>query len=330
MKISIVGAGWVGSTAAYTIATQGLAEEVVLIDVASNIATAHSIDIAEAAAVCRRDIVIRAGIYEDMAGSDIVIVTASAPVQRPASPTSAPAQPSRRLGLGRNIVLISKIGRAVDELCPRSIVITTSNPVEALSYTSYLVSRDRDRKRFIGYTINDTTRFRVWISQMLGTAPSQVDIFALGEHGDSQVPIFSKLLVQGKPAKLTEAMIQELRKKPLEYLKNWSSLKSGRSSGWLSGAGLATLVKAIRDDARETFPCSAILDGQYGYSGFSIGVPAAIGRDGIFRIFEWKIDADERKRLAESAAVLKEAAQAVDAAYAEGFKEAEPGITPAS
>jgi malate/lactate dehydrogenase len=329
VKISIIGTGWVGSTAAYTIATQGLAEELVLTDVASNIATAHSIDIGEAAAVCKKDTRIVAGSYADMAGSDIVIVTASAPMQarQPGSPPPS-GQPSRRLGLGRNILLISEIGKAIEAFCPEAIVITTSNPVEALSYTSYLASSGRERKRFIGYTINDTTRFRVWISEALRVFPSDVDIFALGEHGDSQVPVFSRLLVGGKPTTLPEALIADLRKKPVEYLKNWGSLKSGRSSGWLSGAGLATYVRAIRENTKQVLPCSAILKGEYGFEGFSIGVPAIIGRDGIHEILQWDLNADERRRLAESAAVLRDAARFADEAFRDGFKnpgEAGPG-----
>jgi malate dehydrogenase len=323
LKITIVGTGWVGSTAAYTIATQGLAEELVLTDVASNIATAHSIDIGEAAAVSRKDIRIIPGGYADMAGSDIVIVTASAPMQpRPAGSPPAQGQPSRRLGLGRNVQLISEIGKAIEQYCPQAIVITTSNPVEALSYTSYLTSSKRERKRFIGYTINDTTRFRVWIAQALGVFPSDVDMFALGEHGDSQVPIFSRLRVRGKPSRLPDNLIAELRRKPVEYLKNWGALKSGRSSGWLSGAGLAAYVRAIRDDTKQVLPCSAILEGEYGFQGFSIGVPAVIGRDGIREILQWDLDADEKRRMAESAAVLKDAAAFAEDASRNGFKDA--------
>ena len=322
MKISIVGTGWVGSTAAYTIATQGLAEELVLTDVAANIATAHSIDIGEAAAVSRKDTRIVSGTYADMAGSDVVMVTASAPMQpRPAGAPAPSGQPSRRVGLGRNILLIAEIGKAIETYCPQAIVITTSNPVEALSYTSYLASSKRERKRFIGYTINDTTRMRVWISQAMGLFPSDVDIIALGEHGDSQVPVFSRVLVHGKPVTLPESLISDLRKKPVEYLRNWGSLKSGRSSGWLSGAGLATIVRAIRDDAKQVLPCSAILAGEYGFEGFSIGVPAVIGRGGIHEVLQWNLDSDERRRLAESAAVLKDAARFVEEAFASGFKD---------
>jgi malate dehydrogenase len=324
VKVSIVGTGWVGSTAAYTIATQGLAEELVLTDVASNIATAHSIDIGEAAAVCRSDTRIVAGAYSDMAGSDIVIVTASAPMQpHPAGNPPPSGQPSRRLGLGRNILLISEIGKAIDSYCQQAVVITTSNPVEALSYTSYLASSNRDRKRFLGYTINDTTRFRVWISQALGVPTSEVDIFALGEHGDSQVPIFSRLMVHGKPVTLSENLIADLRKKPVEYLKKWSSLKSGRSSGWLSGAGLATLVRAIRNNTKQVLPCSVILADEYGFNGFSIGVPAVIGRDGIHEVLQWNLNADEKRRFAESATILKDAAGFVEESFRSGFKNLE-------
>ena len=313
MKVSIVGgAGTVGSSAAFSIATQGLVDEVVLLDIAKNLATAHALDIAEAVVVCGYDTMVRAGDYEDMTGSGIAIVAVSAPLpsNTPVIESNTPPQPvrfSRQNLLSRNIGLISEIAKAIEQFCPDAILITASNPVEALNYASFLLSSARDRKRFIGYSLNDTTRFRVWIAHTLGVEPSRVGFMTMGEHGDSQVPIFSALKVDGKSVNLSEQTKQELRTKPLEYLPYWGSLKPGRSSGWLSGAGLATMVNAISNNTREIFPCSAILAGEYGYEGFSMTVPAILGSQGIHEILEWKLDADEKQRLEESTSILRQA-----------------------
>jgi len=316
MKISIVGGGGtVGSSAAFNIATRGFADEMVLVDAFENLAIAHALDITEAVAVRGCDTVVRAGSYDDISGSDVVVITVSAP--RPSPPPSIPpgGNPprfSRRNELERNIAIISEIAKAIDKNCPGAVVITASNPVEALSYTSYFLSSTRDRKRFIGYSINDATRFRTWISRALEVKMSKVEIITMGEHGDSQVPIFSALKVDGKPVSLSDEVKDELRKKPVEYLPYWASLKPGRSSGWLSGAGLLTLVEAVCNDSKTVLPCSAILDGEYGYSGFSMTVPAILGRQGVSEILELKLDDDEKRRLEESASVLKQAAQSVE------------------
>lgn len=305
MKVSIIGAaGCIGSSAAFSIATQGQADEMVLIDINKNLLAAHVIDISNAAVACQHDVAIRAGVYEDMAGSDVVIIAV----------TAATETASRRQALADNLRIISDIAKAIGQFCPNAVVITATNPVEALSYALYLLSPTQDRKKFIGYSLNDSIRFRLWIAEAIGVKPGKVEIIVMGEHGDSQVPIFSSLRVDNQPVSLSEQVKKELRKKVLEYLPNWLSLKVGRTSGWVSGIGLAAMINAIRNDTRELFACSALLAGEYGYEGFSMTVPAILGQQGVHQILEWELSPDERDELEQSASILKTAAHLVEEA----------------
>ncbi len=305
MKVSIIGAaGCIGSSAAFSIATRGLADEMVLIDINKNLLAAHVIDIRNAVVACQHDMSIQAGIYEDMAGSDVVIIAV----------TAASESISRQQALSDNLRIIPDIAQAAGQFCPSAVVITASNPVEALSYASYLLSSTRDRKKFIGYSLNDSIRFRLWIAEAIGVNPSKVEFIVMGEHGDSQVPIFSTLRVDNQPVSLSEQVKQELRSKVLEYLPHWLSLKVERTSGWVSGVGMAAMVNAIRHDTRELFACSALLAGEYGYEGFSMTVPVILGRQGIHEILEWELSPDEQDRLEKSASILKSTARFVEEA----------------
>ena len=322
MKVGIVGAaGCLGSTAAFSIATQGLADELVLVDTNENLVQAHVIDIREAVVAAGHDMAIRVGSYEDMAGADIVIVaaavdTVTARFSRLAASgvdaLSQPVRPSRQQLIASNMRVIPDIARAAGRVCPDAVVITCTNPVEALSYASYLLSPTQDRMKFIGYSINDSFRFRRWVAEAVGVEPSKVKGIVIGEHGDSQVPLFSSIRVDGQPVSLTEPVKQELRKKAPESIRHWLGLKPGRSSGWLSGAGLATMVKAVRDDTGEMFPCSVVMAGEYGYQGFSMTVPVILGRQGVHQVLEWELAPDEKKWLEQSASVLKAAARLVE------------------
>jgi malate dehydrogenase len=134
----------------------------------------------------------------------------------------------------------------------------------------------------------------------------------MGEHGDSQVPIFSSIRVDNQPISLSEPIKQELRRKPAERMRRTLSLKAGRTTGWSSGLGLAAMLKAIRNDTREMFPCCAVLAGEYGYEGFSMTVPLILGRQGIHEVLEWKLDPEEKEGLERSVSILKTAAHYVE------------------
>ena len=313
MKISIVGAaGCMGSSIAFCIATRGLAEEVVILDVTRHLLEAQAMDLGDAIVAANQDVTLVAGEYADMVGSDIVIVTASigslaSRVSSPGEEKSGKVLSSRQELISINIPVIQGIANAVKQYCPDCVMITVSNPVEALSYVSYMTSDHRDRSRFIGFSLNDTIRFRAAVAQAVGVTPKDVQAVVMGEHGDSHTPIFSSIRVKGQPRSLSQGIKENLIEKLHGHTKRFLSLKPGRTTGWLSGIGIADVVRAIRDDSEEVLPLSAILDGEYGYRGFSMSVPLVLGKQGIRRIVDIDLSDEERADLAKSARVCEAA-----------------------
>ena len=200
MKITVIGAsGNVGSCAAFNIAVHRLADELVLIDTPrQDMVTLHALDIDTA--VTGQDMLVRTGGYEDMSDSDIVIVAAG----------SAQVVKSRMEVLPQNLPIIQDISKKVRQFCPDAVVITATNPVCPLNYAMYRCS-DLDRKKIIGYSYNDSIRFRMRLAQALGVASSRVEGTVIGEHGDSQVLLFSSVRVDGKPVSISDDMKRKIR-----------------------------------------------------------------------------------------------------------------------
>ena len=164
MKVTIIGgAGTLGSCAAFNIAVQKLADEILLIDPWENMLKAHWMDLTTAAA--GQDISVHRGSFEDMTGSDVIVITSGAP----SGVTS-----SRSELITGNLPIIKDNAEKIREFCPEAIVITETNPVDSLNYAAYLVNRNAGRRKFIGYTLNDTIRFRMWAAEALGVKPSRV------------------------------------------------------------------------------------------------------------------------------------------------------------
>lgn len=301
MKVSIIGAaGSVGSPVAFYIAASGLAEEIVMIDVRSNHAKQHAMDIGTA--VSALDVSVRAGDYEDLAGSRVVINAAGAPQGLIVD---------RMEMLPQNIPLIRDIALQVKRHCPAAIVITATNPVDPLNYAVWRTG-GFDRRRLIGYSINDSFRFRELVAQAKGVRVSRVQATVIGEHGTSQVPLFSSVRIDGRPVHFTENEKQEVRAVIPNILKRYEELHAGRTAGWTSAVGMAAITHAILQNTGEVFPCSVVLDGEYEQRGISMSVPAALGRDGVQQILEWDLTADERDGLSRTTGLLKNAARIVD------------------
>ena len=167
---------------------------------------------------------IQQGTYQDMRGSDLVISTASVPNR----------DATRQEYVLDNLVIMEDIARGINEYCPHALIINASNPIEALSYSLYLLRSDRDRGKIIGYSCNDHFRLKKDVAQVLGVKPSQVEGVVLGEHGDSLVPVFSSIRVDGKAVTLDDRTKQELRRKPRERMDKWLSASLERTSGWIS------------------------------------------------------------------------------------------------
>jgi malate dehydrogenase len=303
MKITIVGAsGNVGSCAAFNIAVHRLADELVLIDTPRpDMVTLHALDLDTA--VTGLDMLVRAGDYADMKNSDIVIIAAG----------SAQVTQSRMEVLPQNLPIIQDISKNIKLSCPGAVVITATNPVCPLNYAMYRCL-ELDRHKVIGYSYNDSLRFRLRLAQALGVGSSRVGGAVIGEHGNSQVLLFSSARVDDKPVKIDEATRKKIRQQVPDGQKLLEELreKTGRTAAWTTAAGLAAVCRAIVQDTGETIPCSLVLDGEWGCHSLSMSVPAVLGRRGVREILEWEIDPDERELLNKSIEVLKPAMKYVE------------------
>ena len=301
MKITVIGAaGSVGAPAAFYLAAQGLADEILMIGgTRQNVLQQHAMDISTA--VSDLDILVRAGGYEDMGGSDIVINTAG---------VSQGLIADRMEMLPKNIPLIQDIAGKIKTYCPEAIVITATNPVDPLNYATYLAG-GLDRRQCIGYSINDSFRFREMLAAELKVKVSRVDGLVIGEHGSTQVLLFSSARVDGQRVTLDEAAKQRIRSQVPLILKRYEELKSGRTAGWTCAIGLARIVGAIVENDGVIIPCSVILDGEYDLSGLSMSVPVMLGKTGVRKIMQYELADEEKEGLKVTVDTLKAAAGVV-------------------
>jgi malate dehydrogenase len=287
MKIGIIGAaGTVGSCTSYTIADRGLAHDLVLLDTNEDLLNSHVNDI-KTAVSGRHDIVVHGGDYPDLRESDIIIIPAGKHLAGTVSMEER---------LRTNVPLMQKIGTNITEYCPGAIVITVTNPLDPLNYALYLAA-SLGRYQFIGYSLNDSIRFRMAVSGVLGISATRVEAYVLGRHPEAQVMLFSSIKIDGQKAGMEHALRQQIRDRAHSYLRALKSDGTGRTAGWTTAAGLAQIVAAISNDDQEVMPSSVIVDGEYGFTGMSIGLPAVIGRSGISRVPELELFAEEREDL---------------------------------
>jgi malate dehydrogenase len=300
VKISIIGAaGCVGSSIAFNIARQGLADEMMVADIRRDWLEHHAIDFFDAAVAGKVDIRVRMGGQEDLSGSDIVVMAAGVGVTQGAR-SSGSQLTSRQHLLPENLEIVREWAPAIDRYCPQAAVIMVTNPADVLNYAAYLMSSAKERRRFIGYTLNDTTRFQIALAEALSVAPSRIEATVVGEHGGSMVPLFSTVRVDGKPVALAEAMRAQVRERTSDYLPHMLRLNIPRTSGWLTGVGVTRMINAIVNDTGEVIPCCAVVDGEYGYKKTSIGLPVALGRQGIQKMIDIKLTPEEKKLLDSS------------------------------
>jgi malate dehydrogenase len=305
MKITIIGAsGNIGSSAAFYIAVQGLADEIVMIDPPRpDVLQQHVDDLTSA--VSHQDVLVRAGADKDMKDSDIVINAAG---RGPAG-----AVKSRLELLPQNIPIVQSICLNVRRYCPEAVVIVASNPVCPLNYAMYLCS-GLDRHQLIGYTANDSIRFRLLMARALGVKTSRVEAFVIGEHGDSQVPLFSSVRVDGKKVDISEEIKRKVQEQVAKVHAGLEEqrIATGRTAAWTTAIGLAALCRAIASGAARVYPCSIILDGEYGVRNMSMSVPVVLGKAGVRDILEWELDSDEQEGLKKTVSVLQPAMKYVE------------------
>ena len=298
-KVTIVGSGNVGATAAHWIASKELAD-VVLIDIIEGVPQGKGLDLLEAMPIEKRDSrIIGTNDYADTAGSSIVVITAGIP-RKPGM--------SRDDLLNTNYKIMSDVVGKVVQNSPNCILIIVSNPLDAMAQAAFKLSKF-PRERVIGMAgVLDSARFRAFIAQELNVSVENVNAFVLGGHGDTMVPLPRYSTVAGIP--ITELMdkatldrlVQRTRDGGAEIVKY---LKTG-SAYYAPSAAATEMVEAILKDKKKILPCAAYLDGEYGIKGLYVGVPVKLGAKGIEQIIEIKLSADEKAALDKSAAAVKE------------------------
>ncbi len=298
-KVSIVGAGNVGATAAHWIASKELAD-VVLIDVVEGVPQGKALDLLEAMPIEKRDVhVTGSNDYAATANSDIVVITAGIP-RKPGM--------SRDDLLHTNYKIMSDVVQKVVAQSPESILIIVSNPLDAMAQTAFRQA-GFNRERVIGMAgVLDSARFRTFIAEELSVSVENVTAFVLGGHGDTMVPLPRYSTVAGipiteliSPGRL-EDLVKRTRDGGAEIVKY---LKTG-SAYYAPSAATVEMVEAILKDKKKILPCAAFLDGEYGISGYYIGVPCKLGAAGLEQIIQIKLTAEEDAALKKSAAAVKE------------------------
>jgi malate dehydrogenase len=298
-KITVVGAGNVGANCAVNIAHKELAD-VVLVDVVEGVPQGKGLDMLQSGPIEGYDVTITgANDYEPTANSDIVIITAGFP---------------RKPGMSRDDLLVANyevVKQATEQsvkYSPNCILILVTNPLDAMCWTAFQVSKF-SKNRVIGMAgVLDTARFRTFIAQELQVSVENVTAVVLGGHGDTMVPVTRLSSVSGIPlAELLDQatldrLVQRTRDGGAEIVKY---LKTG-SAYYAPSAAAVEMAESILKDKKKVLPCAAYLEGEYGIHGLFVGVPVKLGANGIEKIYQIKLEADEKAMLDKSAAAVQE------------------------
>ncbi|MEF8786864.1 MAG: malate dehydrogenase [Haloarculaceae archaeon] len=296
-KVSIIGAaGTVGAAAGYSIALQDVVDELVFVDIPDqeDVTVGQAAD-ANHGIAYDSNTRVRQGTYEETAGSDVVVITAGIPRQ--------PGQTRIDLA-GDNAPIMEDIQSSLDEHNDDYVSITTSNPVDLLNRHLYEAG-DRSREQVIGFGGRlDSARFRYVLSERFDVPVKNVDATILGEHGDAQVPVFSKLRVDGKDLEFDDdekaEILEDLQQSAMNVIERKGATE------WGPAQGVAHMVNAILNDTGEVLPGSVKLDGEFGHDDVAFGVPVKLGANGVEEIVEWDIDEFEQEQMQEAADKLAE------------------------
>ncbi len=297
-KITVVGAGFVGSTVAHFLASHELGD-IVLIDIAEGIPQGKALDLSQAAAVEGWDLDVKGtNSYEDTANSDIVVITAGLP---------------RKPGMSRDdlIAINSKIIKDVCEnikkYSPNAIVIVVTNPLDAMVYAAWKATGFEPR-RVIGMAgVLDSARMCSFIARELGVSVKDVNALVMGGHGDTMVPLMRYASVDGVPVTdlLPKEKIDAIVKRTQDGGAEIVNLLKTGSAYYAPAASVVAMVESILRDRKRVLPCAAYLNGEYGVNGLFIGVPAVLGRDGVEKIIEVKFNQEEASAFAKTVEHVK-------------------------
>ncbi len=306
--VGIVGTGQVGMAAAFAIFQQRIVSELVLIDANARRAEGEAMDLMHGQAYVGR-CNVRAGDYADLSNAQVVVITAGV-AQQPGE--------SRLNLLNRNAAIFKQIAAELDRHAPEAILLIASNPVDILTFVMQELSA-RPANHVIGTgTMLDTTRFRSLLAEYYGVDPRSVHAFIIGEHGDTEVPVWSTADIAGKPLvgntvlgkpfdhAIMDGIYQKVRRAAYEIID-----RKGYTN-WAIGLVIAHLLRTIKGDQHSILPVSVRLEGEYGLSDVCLSIPASVGLEGISNRVVLVLNDEELRALEHSASVLKESLAGID------------------
>jgi len=298
-KVGIVGAGFVGATAAYSLTLLGTCHEVVLYDLYPDIAKGKAIDIAQSTNYSPQgSIVTSATTLADMKNCDIVVITAGVPRK---------GDMTREDLLLINAKIVKEVVEGIVKYSPNAIILCVSNPLDVMSYVIHRLT-GWGRERIIGMAgALDASRMSYQINKKVGFGPGQTRAIVIGDHGQNMIPLPEISAVGGIPLNQLigqndmDEIIQKTKEGGAEIVKYL-----GTSAYYAPGRAISVMVQAILDDSRIVIPSSVLLQGEYGYNDVSIGVPVVLGARGIEKIVELELDEEMKMKFKASVDSIKE------------------------
>ncbi len=298
-KVTIVGAGNVGATAAQRIFDRGYAD-LALVDIVEGLPQGKALDMLESGPVLGSDAkIVGTNDYADTAGSDVVVITSGI---------------ARRPGMSRddllltNMNIVTSVTEAVVAASPDAILVIVTNPLDAMAQRAFQVS-GFPKERVVGMAgILDTARFRTFLAEELNVSVNSVEAYVLGGHGDTMVPVTGSTTVGGQPIAqlLSEERIAEIIARTQDGGAEIVNLLKTGSAYYAPSASIAQMVESILFDKKEILPCTAYLEGEYGIEGLYVGVPVRLGASGVEEVVEFALTDDEQAELKNSAEAVRE------------------------
>ena len=306
--ISIIGSGKVGATTAAFLMLGEADNKIVLVDIVQGLPQGEALDLNHAAAILGKSVnVVGSNSYEDIKGSDIVIVTAGL--------ARKPGMTREELA-GKNAEIVAGVADQIKKYAPNSIVIITTNPLDAMVTVLYK-RLGFPRNRVIGFSgVLDSRRMAYYASQYIGVSPASIVPLVLGQHGENMYPVPELSSVYGKSLKdfLTEEQYNKVVKDTIEAGAQIINLRK-YSSNWGPAAGLLLMVDAIKKDRKLIVEASVLLDGEYGVKDVFAEVPVVLGKDGAEKIIEVPLNAQQRELFMKSINAIKENLKQVPPQY---------------
>ena len=295
MKLGIIGgAGLLGSTTAFVAGIKNVLEEIKLVDINKSVLGSHVMDMGQSLLPVSKTRIIQAE-FSDLSDCNIILMTASLPERN---------VKDRNEYLQGNLGVVKPICEELKKFNKEAIIICCTNPIDVFNYVIWK-QLGWDKNKILGFSLNDSLRLKWAISNATGKDYDKLEGYCIGEHGDGQIRLFEQMTYDGKPIELTEDDKNKATQLTADWFREYQSLQSGRTTGWTSAVNLSKVIEAIATDSKEIIPCSVILTGEYGYEELSMGMPVALGNDGIKEIKLPELTAIQKEQLDNTASKIK-------------------------